>query len=107
MDQIDLDALSPAERQQKILEFMRCPKCGYTGLAAQGDGIRLLEDITCFRPVIGARDGLLKIQGIYVSGEGYDSGTNLRLECRRFKPEFCGHEWPVPEWLLPYLDWVD
>jgi hypothetical protein len=106
-DQTDLDALSSAERQQMIKEFLVCPKCGYAGAPEEGDGFRCLEDIVCFRPVVGARDGLLKIVGLYVSGEGYDDGTNLRLECRRFKPEFCGHEWPIPDWLMPYLDWVD
>jgi hypothetical protein len=102
-----LDALSPAERQQHLQQLIVCPACGYDGNAAEGDGIRFLEDITVFRSVLGIRDGLIKIQGAYASGEGYDDGSNWRLECRRRVPHFCGHEWPVPEWLMPFLDWVD
>jgi hypothetical protein len=106
-NQNDLDALSPAECQQKITEFLICPVCGYIGSSAEGDGFRFLEDITVFRPVVAVRDGLVKIQGAYASGEGYDDGTAWRFECRRRVPHFCGHEWPVPAWLHEYMDWVD
>jgi hypothetical protein len=103
----DLDTLSPAERQQKPKQSLVCPRCGYDGNPEEGDGFRFLEDIACFRPVLGVRGGLLRIQGQYASGEGYDDGTNWRFECRRKTPEFCGHEWSVPEWLYEYLDWID
>jgi hypothetical protein len=97
---------SPAEVEERLRRFLTCPVCGYDGNGTQGGGFRFLEDITVFRQVLGVASGLLEINGVYETDDGYDDGTGWRIECRRRQPRGCGHEWAIPQWLLPYLDWV-
>jgi hypothetical protein len=62
-----------------------CPECGY-------NGVRYVEDISCYREVYSLADGVLEIDGLYKT-DGYDEdGQNPRLQC-----EHCCHEWPIPE----------
>jgi hypothetical protein len=71
-----------------------CPHCGGT------TKFRYLEDIVCHRDVIGFDDdGIFHIEGLSESGEGYDDGSNARLECREDPDgKWCGHEFPLPDW---------
>lgn len=86
----------------------RCPKCGNDG--TQG-ALRFLEDIVCYRPIVGVKNGVLEIDGLYRT-DGYDDGTNMRFECRgRVASDDdcyaeCGHEWPAPKWLYDRIDWT-
>ena len=86
----------------------RCPKCGNDG--SKGP-LRFLEDITCYRPVLGAKNGGLEIDSLYRT-DGYDDGANGRFECRgRIETEHgrvaeCENEWPVPSWLGKLIDWI-
>lgn len=90
------------------LGAFRCPKCGNDGATGP---LRFLEDITCYRPILGVKHGVLEIDGLYRT-DGYDDGSNMRFECRgriatdddRYAE--CGHEWPVPRWLYDRIDWV-
>lgn len=90
------------------LGAFRCPKCGNDG--SRGP-LRFLEDITCYRPVLGVKSGVLEIDGLYRT-DGYDDGTDMRFECRAVVVTEvgvhveCGHEWPVPPWLYERIDWV-
>ena len=90
------------------LGAFRCPKCGNDGSAGP---LRFLEDIICYRPVLGVKNGVLEIDGLYRT-DGYDDGGNSRFECRaRIETEDggiteCEHEWPVPAWLGKHIDWV-
>ena len=86
---------------------VRCPNCGGT------DDFRYLEDIVSHRNVRGIvrlpddAPPVLEIEGRYESGEGYDDGSNPRLECRnrhqvrgndgRLREETCAHEFPIPD----------
>ena len=73
---------------------IRCPECG--GIEA----FRYIEDIVNHRNVEGFNEhGVLRVSGRYETGEGYDDGTNPRLECRNNDQtgRFCGHEFPIPE----------
>ncbi len=86
----------------------RCPKCGNDG--SQGP-LRFLEDITCYRPVVGVKNGVLEIDSLYRT-DGYDDGGNARFECggrvqtADGRASVCEHEWPVPPWLGKLIDWV-
>jgi len=90
------------------LGAFRCPRCGNDG--ADGS-LRFLEDIVCYRPVIGVKNGVLEIDGLYRT-DGYDDGIKARFECLARLPsddgsyELCNHEWPVPPWLYERIDWV-
>lgn len=90
------------------LSVFRCPKCGNDG--SEGP-LRFLEDITCYRPVLGVKNGVLEIDGLYRT-DGYDDGGNSRFECRGRVPigdglyGECEHEWRVPRWLGAHIDWV-
>jgi hypothetical protein len=95
---------APAEH----VRAFRCPECGNDG--SRGS-LRFLEDITCYRPILGVAEGVLEIDGRYRT-EGYDDGVNMRFECRGLAPvddgrhEECGDEWPVPGLLLACIDWI-
>jgi hypothetical protein len=90
------------------LGAFRCPKCGNDGTRG---ALRFLEDITCYRPILGVKGGVLEIDGLYRT-DGYDDGANARFECRaRILNDdglatVCEHEWPVPAWLGEHIDWV-
>jgi hypothetical protein len=87
------------------LGALRCPKCGND--VSQGGEIRYVETIANYRHVKGVEGGQLRIDSFYETGEGYDDGTNPRFECHGYdNGRWCGHEWPVPDWLLPLIDWV-
>lgn len=84
---------------------IRCPRCGGTEM------FWYIEDIVNHRDVEGFNEhGVLQIGGFYETGDGYDDGTNPRLECRNdvlFCQEThqhkylcysnCGHEFPIPD----------
>lgn len=89
---------------------IRCPKCGGT------EAFRYLEDIVNHRNVVGFNEhGVLRIDGCYETGEGYDDGEHRRLECRNTETQChrhdlppdhvhgflcygtCGHEFPIPD----------
>jgi len=59
------------------LGAFRCPKCGNDG--SRGE-LRFLEDIVCYRPIIGLKNGVLEIDGLYRT-DGYDDGIKARFEC--------------------------
>jgi len=72
---------------------IRCPKCGGT------EAFRYIEDIVNHREVLGFTEhGMLRVSGFYETGEGYDYGTNPRLECGNDDKDGrpCGHEFPLP-----------
>lgn len=108
---------------------IRCPRCG----GGTDDGaIRYVEQIQCWRQVYGVTSaGVVKVDGGYQTGEGYDDGENAHFECRNDRtltkaeldterrrwrregvsgePEhttWCGHTWPVPEWIQDRIDWT-
>jgi hypothetical protein len=55
----------------------------------------------------GTTGGHVQIDGAYESGEGYDDGRDPRFECQAVSAEgnWCGHRWPVPEWMRARIDW--
>ena len=65
---------------------LQCPHCH-----DEAD-FRYLEDIVCHREVSGLEGGVLKIEGFYETGEGYDDGIHPRLECRS-----CFGECEIPD----------
>jgi hypothetical protein len=87
---------------------LRCPRCGNDGERGE---LRFVEDIACYRPVVGVKDGTLQIDGLYRT-DGYDDGTNMRFEClaqittEDGRHTCCFHEWPVPAWLYDRIDWI-
>lgn len=83
---------------------IKCPRCGNTDLRR----MRWLEDIVVYRGLHGVeggklmsngavKNGVLMIDGAYHSGEGYDDGTNGRIECLGVgeldHAKDCFHEW--------------
>jgi hypothetical protein len=58
---------------------IKCPKCGGLG------PYRFVEEISCYREVYGFdcedEPGVLQIEGLYQTGEGYDDGENGRMQC--------------------------
>jgi len=99
----DVDATPgvPPER----LDALRCPKCGND--VSKGGRIRYVETIQAARSIRRVEDGHLVINSWYET-EGYDEGTNPRFECHGTAADgrWCGHLWPVPDWVKPLLDWV-
>ena len=102
-----LEALNPADREQRLKQFLTCPVCSYDGNPEEGGGFRFLEDVTIFRPTLGVHHNLIKIYGVSGTEDGLDDGTNWRIQCRRTRPRFCGHEWAVPDWVHEFMDWVE
>lgn len=90
------------------LGAFRCPKCGNDGLWGP---LRYLEDITCYREILGVKNGELQIDGLYHT-DGYDEGRNMRFECRALFVRDdgtyfeCEHEWDVKAWIAFSIDWV-
>ena len=83
---------------------LRCPKCGNDGTKGV---LRYVETIECYRKVLGAKDGVLQVDGCYQTGEGYDTGRDPTLECHGVHAgRWCGHTWPVPPWIIDCLDFV-
>jgi FtsP/CotA-like multicopper oxidase with cupredoxin domain len=89
----------------------RAPEWEHLGMlgpvlrAEVGDTIRVVFKNNATHPFTMHPHGVFYTKDS--EGAGYDDGTNWRLECRRRVPYFCGHEWPVPEWLMPHMDWTD
>lgn len=90
-----------AKKNAAVAITITCPQCGGTG------PYRYLEDIVNHREVsrvmqVG-RAKILMVDGFYETGEGYDDGTNPRLECRNdvVTPSGhtgeCLHEFPIPD----------
>lgn len=83
-----------------------CPSCGNDDPLK----IRYIEKIECYRQVLGvSSEGELRINGLYMSGEGYDDGEDPRFECHadiETRGNHCLYQWPVPEWVRKKIDWV-
>ncbi len=77
-----------------------CPKCGYTGdrEGEQGEGFRYLEDIICWREIEEEMPEGMIVDGLYHTTEGYDNGTNPRIECMN-----CLYEWKPDD--MKVADW--
>ncbi len=78
---------------------LKCPHCGFDGSTEprhRSEAFLYLEDIVCFRevhvPKTKKAKGVIQIDGLYKTGDGFDDGTNPRLMCGN-----CLHEFPVPE----------
>ena len=90
-------------------QLLVCPSCRYDGGSEPAHGgpepFRYLEDIVCHRAVAAvASEGValaIWIDGsrVYETGEGYDQGSNARLECRN-----CLAEFPLPAPSI--VDWA-
>lgn len=81
---------------------MKCPKCGNTDVTL----MRYVESIECFRNCLGILEGHLVVHQLYTSGEGYDDGHDSHFECHAQPDDkWCGHRWPVPDWLYPHIYW--
>jgi hypothetical protein len=87
------------------LGALRCPKCGND--VSTGGEIRYVETIENHRRVRAVEGGQLLIDGCYETGEGYDDGEDPHFECHGHNAgHWCGHRWPVPDWVRPLIDWV-
>lgn len=65
------------------IKKMRCKKC-------HSNDVVYIEDISCWRRVLGEKDGNTIIASRYKT-EGFDEGgQNFRFFCRS-----CLHEWPA------------
>lgn len=87
--------------------IITCPQCNNSTVKTGepkhgsdfGERFRYLEDIVCYRTIVGVNHkGHLIVDGYYKSGEGYDDGTNARLECRE-----CLTTFPLPD---VEIEWV-
>jgi hypothetical protein len=87
------------------LGALRCPKCG-NDLATGGE-IRYVETIEAARSIRRVQEGRLVVNSWYET-DGYDDGKNPEFECQSHdaRGHTCGHRWPVPDWILPLIDWV-
>lgn len=90
MDEGDVEPGRPQIEPTGLVtkDAITCPACGATG------PFLYLEDIVCFRKVIGAQvdeegEPFVLVHGLYETGEGFDEGTNPRLLCKK---EDCLHE---------------
>ena len=61
---------------------IKCEECGDTDVI-------YVEDISCWRRVMGSEDGKTIINGFYRT-DGFDDGDDPRFLCRS-----CGHGWPA------------
>ena len=87
--------------------MLKCPKCGNTDLS----DIRYVEDIQCWRKLVKLENGVLYIDGLYTSDEGYDDGENPRFECQHTpdssRPwDACGHRWKAVLERFDKVEWV-
>jgi len=74
---------------------LKCPKCGYDGSTPpphHHEPFRYLEDIVCWRAIMLDDAETLTVDGLYKSDEGYDDGSNGRIECGN-----CLAEFPLPK----------
>lgn len=73
---------------------IRCPECGNEDV----DLFRYVEDIRNWRPCQAMEGSKLTIDAYYKT-DGYDDGTNPRLECHAASEagEECLHAFPIPE----------
>ena len=91
-------------RMHEHVGRLRCPKCGAN---ANTGCIRYVESIECWRAVRGVAGGVVTIEGLYETGEGYDTGREPQFECHSHAGgKWCGHRWRAPAWLLDRVDWV-
>ena len=73
-----------------------CPSC----LSSQGP-YRLVEEIKCWRLVYGfGPAGQLLVGSSYHTGDGYDDGENMRMQCCN-----CWHEFSIPADVLAKAWW--
>ena len=81
---------------------LTCPHCGYDGSTQpknHREPFRFLEDIVCWRAIqLDGRDGILSVEGLYHTGDGYDDGDNARIECGNCMGEFALPEGTDIEW---------
>ena len=68
----------------------KCEKCS-------SDDVVYVEDISCWRRVLGTKNGQAIIDGFYRT-DGFDDGQNPRLLCRS-----CLHERPVDADTLEFV----
>ena len=68
-------------KESKVTEI-KCDECGENDVV-------YVEDISCWRRVLGSKDGTTIVDGFY-NTDGFDDGTNSRFLCRS-----CAHEWPA------------
>jgi hypothetical protein len=90
----------------ETLGALRCPVCGND--VSEGGMIQYVETIENHRRVLRVENGALFVAGAYDTGEGYDDGVNPQFEChgRTSRGEWCGHRWPVQDWIARLIDWV-
>jgi hypothetical protein len=83
----------PRSQSNSANPQVRCPRCGNTDAGE----FRYLEDIVRWRQCLRADNNRLFMHAFYRSGEGYEDGQRLRLECRA-EPcgTYSGCEFPVP-----------
>jgi len=79
----DPDKLRPCPTPDD-LGLLVCPDCKH-------NEFRYVEDISCWRTVLLASEGNLRIDGLYKTS-GYDDGENGRLQCAN-----CCAEFALPE----------
>lgn len=83
--------------------WLYCHWCGFPQTEETENSeyaFRYLEDIINWRRVVSfdAKTGELHVDGFYQTTEGYDEGTNPRLECTN-----CSHEFELPDhWTLEF-----
>ena len=84
-----------------------CPEC--TGVGP----FRLVEDIRCWRPIYGMTvEGGLVAGSFYHTGEGYDDGNNMRIECHskhvdeQGREVFCGCDFELPNDVYDKIEWA-
>jgi len=85
--------------------MLKCPRCGNTDLS----DIRFIEDIQCWREIDRFENGVLYINGLYKSGEGYDEGANPRFECQHTSEDtkqWCGYRWKAVLKDLLMVEWI-
>jgi hypothetical protein len=97
-------AARPAPKHKGIV----CPHCGFDGKdqamirCTTGSAFAYLEDIVCFRHIVGFNDdGRLQIESRSHSGEGFDDGTNPRVICGA-----CLETFRIPTEILSQAEFV-
>lgn len=85
------------------LRRIRCPKCGnVAGSEREEDRIEYVETVDVYRVVTHDPDGNLEVTRVNALVEGSDGdGRNPRFRCQKRSADgkWCGHTWPVPEWV--------
>jgi|SRR5271166_1614916 len=80
-----------------------CPKCGnVAGSEVEESRIEYIETFDMYRVVSVNPDGQLEVTRTSSFVEGSDGdGKNPRFRCQKRDADgkWCGHTWPVPEWV--------